>query len=382
MTLDSSRTEVSPRQRPGPWARLYALLVSPKLAIVLLVVVLGCCIAGVTIWRYEEARAVIFSTLWFNALLVLLAVSSATAFFSRMWKRKLTLLSVGMIVFHLSFAGLLGGAAYNSLYRFRGLLRLTEGETLPNGDPRSYDYVERGRFFDFRRLRGETTLHQMHTKYEVDGQDKRAAYDISVGETGSTARETIYITRGIVHDGVRYLPWHEGYSVLLVMTDERGEEIFGGHVPLQSLRQPDGGYVYTSGRSTGAASFRFPPAPEQARAELRVTYRPSSAADRAGEVTFKVRPVGPDGEAGPERSGRVVVGYPFDAGAIKIEPREIRFWVTMEVSVNPGLDLILGSLCAGLGGMALIFVGRMRQGGPRKPARPGTIAAHAGEGLA
>jgi hypothetical protein len=381
----SRSAAASARRAPGSWRRAYAFLVSPRLAIALLVAVLACCVAGVTIWRYEEARNVIFSTLWFNALLVLLAVSSAAAFFSRIWKRKLTLLSVGMIAFHVSFATLLGGVVCNSLFRFRGLMRLTEGETLTNGDPQSYDLVERGRFFDFRTLRGETTLNRVHRKYEVDGMDKHAAYEVTVGEGDAKVTETIYVARGLVHDGVRFLRWHEGFSVLVVMTDPSGEEIYGGHLPLQSLRQADGSYVYASGRRTGAAAFLFPPAPDEPRAELLVTFRPSAVADREGEIGFQVRPLGADGSAGPERTGRVAVGGVFDAGAFKLEPREIRYWVAVDVSRDPGLNVILGSLCSGLGGMVLIFVARLRRGGRRglSPTALGeTIPVRAGEGVA
>ncbi|MBL0277582.1 MAG: hypothetical protein IPQ24_16135 [Anaeromyxobacter sp.] len=60
----------------------------------------------------------IFSTLWFNGLLVLLAVSSAAAFFSRIWKRKASLVQAGMIIFHLSFLAVLGGVVVNSLFHF------------------------------------------------------------------------------------------------------------------------------------------------------------------------------------------------------------------------------------------------------------------------
>ena len=209
------------RQRSAP-ERVFALLTSPKLAIGLLVSILACCVIGVTVLRGERAWALIFSTLWFNALLVLLAVSSGAAFFTRVWRRKLTVVQVGMILFHLSFAAVLGGVVYNSLFHFNGVLRLTEGETLPNGKLESYDVARTGRFFDIQRLRGDTTLVRMHSKYTVDGQNKRAAYEIAVGEGTAKTTGTIYITRDLEHDGVRYLCAKEGYSVLVVMHDKLG----------------------------------------------------------------------------------------------------------------------------------------------------------------
>lgn len=363
MALEETAAAAPPvRRRKTPLQRVHAFLTSPKLAITLLVGVLGCCVVGVTLLRGERAWAVIFSTLWFNALLVLLAVSSATAFFTRIWRRKLTVVSVGMILFHVSFAALLGGVVFNSLFHFRGVLRLTEGETLPNGQVESYDLVERGRFFDLGRLRGETTLVKMHTRYTVDGQDKRAAYEIAVGEGDTTTTGTIYITRDLEHEGVRYLCSKEGYSVLVVMSDKDGNELYGAHVPLQSLRQEDGGYLYATGTAQGPSSFPFPPPPDAPRAELLVSYRPNTVEERAGDVGFQLVPAGGHDAAVTERNGKVAVGAPFDAGDFTLTPREIRYWVGMDVRYDPGQPVILASLCFGLAGMFVTFVGRVRQG--------------------
>jgi cytochrome c biogenesis protein ResB len=351
---------------------VYALLTSPKLAIGLLVAILVCCVVGVTVLREERAWRLIFSTLWFNALLVLLAVSSAAAFFARIWRRKLTVVQVGMIVFHLSFAALLGGVVYNSLFHFNGLIRLTEGETLPNAAPESYDGIEKGRLFDMRRLRGETTLLRMHPKYVVDGQNKRYAYEIAVGEGSRKTTGTIFVTRDLEHDGVRYLCEKEGYSILVVLNDKDGRVLYGAHVPLQSIPQQDGSRLYATGTKTEPQSFPFPP--EQPLAELILTFRPSTVAERQGDVGFHLFPLQPSdaaagaGSHGERRNGEVPVGGEFDAGSYTLTPREIRYWVAMNVRYDPGLSVILGSMCAGLAGMMITFYGRIRQG-PRRSAR-------------
>jgi len=366
-TLEITAAAVPPARRPRSiLQRAHAFLTSPKLAIAVLMGVLGCCVVGVTILRGERAWQLIFSTLWFNALLVLLAVSSAAAFFTRIWRRKLTLVSVGMIVFHVSFAALLGGVVFNGLFHFKGVLRLTEGETLPNGRLESYDVVEHGRFFDLGRLRGETTLVRMHTKYTVDGKDKRAAYEIAVGDGEAKTTGTIYITRDLEHDGVRYLCSKEGYSVLVVMFDKDGRELYGAHVPLQSLKQASGGYLYATGTASGAEAFPYPPPPEEPRAELLLTYRPNSVVEREGDVGFHVLPLGRPGAPTAERTGQVLVGGQFDAGDFTLSPKEIRYWVGMDVRYDPGLTVILASLCLGLGGMVVTFVGRVRQGAAKR----------------
>lgn len=360
-----------PGRRPPSLAqRAYGLLTSPKLAIGILVVVLGCCVVGVTVYREAAAGEVIFSTLWFNGLLVLLAVSSAAAFFSRIWKRKASLVQAGMIIFHLSFLAVLGGVVVNSLFHFKGVLRLTEGETLPNGQAESYDQVEYGRFFDPAWLTGETTLVKMHTGYKVDGDDKRAAYEIAVGEPGDTTTGVIYVTRDLEHDGVRYLCSKEGYSVLVVMTDPDGKDLYGVHVPLQSYRQADGSYLYAAGTQVEAAAFEYPQPPEHPRGTLRVGYWPG-VEPRSGQVSLELRPHGPAGVLAAEKKALLPVGGLLDLGDFKLSPREIRYWVGMDVRYDPGLNTSLAGLCFGLLGMVLTFAGRLRQGGAKRRAAQG-----------
>ena len=363
---DHPAPSAAPGRRPRrPLQQLHAFLVSPRLAIALLVVVLASCLVGVTVFRGAEAGARIFSTLWFNGLLVLLAVSSAPAFFARIWRRRLTVVSLGMILFHLSFAAMLVGIVYNSLYRFRGVMRLTEGETLRNGDRASYDEEEHGRLFDPSRLRGETTLVKMHRNLKVGGENKRAAYELLVTDGAASVQRIIYVTEYLSFEGVRYFCQKEGYSVLLVLSDREGRELFGAHVPLQSIRQADGTFLYAVGTATEAIAFPFPAPPEHPRAEVHLAYWPS-AEGRTGQVDLRVRVLQPSGVLGPEQKGLVPVGARFEAGDLAFAPREIRYWVGVEVRYDPGLVVILTSLSLGLVGMVVTLVGRLRQGGRRR----------------
>jgi hypothetical protein len=334
-------------------------------------------VVGVTVFTPEPAWRLIFNTLWFNGLLSLLAMSSGLTFFGRIWGRRLTIISVGMIIFHVSFMAMLGGVVFNSLFHFKGLLRLTEGETLPNGDPSSYDTIEAGRFFDFARLHGETTLVKMHRGYLVDGQEKRVAYEIAVGE--GTAKETaaIYMTRNLDHLGVRYLVAKEGYSLGIGLQDQQGHDLYAAMVPLQSLPMPNDAILYTTGSSTAPSSFPFPPPPASPVLQLQLGYLPDQAKDRAGTVEFFAWPASAGGDvvAGhaavadggpPVATGKVAVGGTFDVGDYRLEAREVRYWVGMTVRHDPGLMVILTSLWAGLAGMTMTFAGRIWQDAKRE----------------
>jgi hypothetical protein len=403
-----------PRRPRSAGQRLFAVISSPRLAIGLLVAVLACSVAGVTIVKGEQAWAVIFNTLWFNGLLVALALSSGLTFFPRIWGRKPGLISVGMIVFHVCFLAMLGGVVFNSLFHFKGLMRLTEGEVLPNGEASSYDTYEAGRLFDFARLRGETTLLKMHRDYKVDGQDKRAAYEIRVTERDSVTDATIYVTQNLDRDGVRYLVTKEGYSIGVVLLDRQRRPLYSAMVPLQSLPQGPGTILYTTGSSKEPGAFPFPPPPQQAALLLQVAYVPDAQQDRAGRIEFSTWPPGtgavpprgdapaaqagagaraagagsahadqplppgavhpPGGGAPPtgataagQRTGMVAVGATFESGDHLLEASEVRYWVGMTLRRDPGLTLILASLWAGLAGMTMTFVGRIIQDGKRSP---------------
>lgn len=346
--------------------KIHSFLSSYKLAMFLLVVILACCLLGVTVWRGTEAGRLIFGSLWFNGLLVLLVVNVAFCFFSRILGRKLTLVSIGMILFHLSFVAILGGVVYNSLFYFRGLIRLTEGETLSNGDINSYDYSERGRFFDLSKLKGETTLIKMHTRYKVDGDDKRAAYEISVGEEGSKKEGIIYVTKHLDYRGFRYYNDREGYSLLIILYDKLGREIYGGHIPLQSLKQKGDSYLYTTGTKDGPEALPFPQIYMEPLFYLQAAYSPDLIKERAGDVLFQVWPLhSSSDELHGDKAiaeGKAAIGEKFDAGEYGLSAGEIRYWVGMTVRYDPGLPIVLASLWAGLGGMVITTIGRLMKG--------------------
>lgn len=348
--------------------KIYDFLASSKLAMALLVIILACCLLGVTVWRGAEAGRMIFGTLWFNGILVLLVVNVASCFFGRIWGRRLTVVSFGMILFHLSFVVMLLAIAYNSLFYFRGIIRLTEGESLPSSDLQSYDAIDKGRYFSFTRLRGETALIRMHTGYKVSGEDKRAAYEVALGEANSRTQGIIYITHKLAHRGVDYFNEKEGYSLLLMLSDSKGQETYGVHVPLQSIVLGTDKFEYATGYidyEKGVIKkevIPFPAPPERTLFALKIEYVPEKLKERAGHILYEVYPL--DAEGLPVRDkaltkGKAYIGERFKAGNQFIEAKEVRYWVGMMVRYEPGKPILLTSLWVGLAGMITTFIGRV-----------------------
>ena len=344
--------------------KIYDFLASSKLAMGLLVAILVCCVVGVTVWRGAEAGRIIFGTLWFNGILVLLVINVACCFFGRIWGRRVTLISLGMILFHLSFVAILLGVIYNSLFCFRGNIRLTEGEILSSSDPASYDGFDKGRFFSFSRLRGDAALVRVHTDFKIGGEYKRVAYEVAVGERADRKQGLVYITNKLSHHGVDYFNDREGYSILFALSDRSGKPLYAGYGPLQSIPQKDSGFIYTTGFKEGntviAMPVDFPPAPETARFAFQPTYTPSKLKEREGEVEFRLYPLQEMLDlAKPFVKGKTTIGKPLSVGEYLLEAKEVRYWAVMTVRYEPGKPIVLASLWVGLAGMLLTTVGRM-----------------------
>ena len=348
--------------------KIYDFLASAKLAMALLVIILASCLLGVTVWRGPEAGRLIFGALWFIGLLVLLVINVACCFFGRIWGRRVTVVSFGMILFHLSFVCMFLAIVYNSLYYFRGSIRLTEGEVLPSGEVQSYDVVEKGRLFNFSRLQGETSLIKMHTGYKVSGEDKRAAYEVSVGEKEHRKQGIIYITHKLTHRGFDYFNDKEGYSLLIIVTDKQGQDLYGAYVPLQSIRLANDSYVYSTGyKDDGEVKkdvIPYPASPERPYFALQTEYLPSKLKERDGDVQFLLYPLDEDGLPRRDRllaKGKAAIGQTFAAGKYFLTVKEVRYWVGMSVRYEPGQPIVLACLWVGLGGMVVSFIGRIRK---------------------
>lgn len=350
---------------------IFDFLASAKLAMYLLVIILVCCVTGVTVFRDKRSWELIFSTFWFNALLILLVVNVACCFFGRIWGRRVTLVSFGMILFHLSFVTMFLGIVYNSLFYFRATIRLTEGETLRSGDFRSYDNISQGRLFDLTRVKGETSLVKLHVGYKVDGTDKRVAYELAVGEPGMITQGKIYVTRHLYYKGFKYFPDSEGYSLLTILYDATGKELYGAHLPLQSLRQKDESYLYTTGTRDRPGTIMFPQLPLNPLCGLNVSYKADPVKERDGEVAFQVWPlVAADAKKveKPTAEGKAAIGGIFQAGDYALSVKEVRYWTAVAVRHEPGQPIILTSLWVGLFGITLTTLARMFK--KRKAAYP------------
>jgi cytochrome c biogenesis protein ResB len=342
--------------------KIYDFLRSVKLALILLIAILFICLIGAVFLPPQVGLEFIFSSLWFNSLLILLVVNVGFCFFSRIWRRKITPVTLGLILFHLSFVLIFTGIVYNSFFYFYGAMRLSEGETLSNTVPESYDLADWGPFFDHSRLTGMTTFLKLHTHYKVNGSDKGVANEISIHQGNEQEQGFIYVTHHMNYNGLKYFRDRDGFSVLIVLYDKQGRELYGAYIPLQSLPLEEGRYLYTTGTATGPGNIPFPQGPVSPRFNLQVTYYPDPIQDRSGEVYFQMWSLGDEHSIQGDEviaTGKVALGEKLDAGDFALSMNEVRYWARMNIRYDPGLPVILTSLWIGLGGMILTTIARL-----------------------
>lgn len=338
---------------------------SIKLALILLILVFLSSILG-AILPPTLGREIIFSSLWFNSLLVLLTVNilfctlkrvtNLFVFIRGLNSRSFVLL--GSIIFHFSFILLFLGIIYNSLFFFEGGIRLTEGETLSCSDEENYDWIRKGRFFEITKLKdlGEIYFHKLYPSYYVRGDYKGVANKI-VLTAGSNKKEgIIYKNSPLKYKGFEFYREVDGLSPLFVFRDRWGRVLGGAYAPLNAVRRPDGNFNYVGGFPFpqgnpffGLWSAYFPGTKnEKAKVFLEIKQLVSANQDEGEKELFK---------------GKVFLKEMVPVGFFLISVDEIRYWSRFTVIYRPGLSLIFFSFWLALGGISLTTITKIVWGG-------------------
>lgn len=340
--------------------KIYSLLWSTNVALVLLVLVFLACVAGASMPK-SISKEVVYSSVWFNLLLVLLIVNIVFCITKR--TRFLQLSQAGTTIFHLGLVALFFGVVYDHLFFFEGTIRLTEGETLRCDERTSYDGINSGRFFNMRKLRelGDLYFHKLHVSYREGGKERGVASEIVVGtDVRMGEHRVVYVPHPVRYKGFEFYRVNaDGYSPLFVLRDEAGRIYYGAYTALQSIKQKDGTYMYRSGSAAVPERFDFPQAPDlPAIFKLQTAYYPDPKEIRSGEVTFTVwkndqRTRGPSEEL---FSGKAGIGERVKVGRYFLSMDEVRYWTKINISYQPGLPFIFGSFWLTLGGLILNFI--------------------------
>jgi hypothetical protein len=208
----------------------------------------------------------------------------------------------------------------------------------------------------------------MHSDYKVGDKDKRAAYEVEVGDGRDKKKGVIYITHKLTYREFDYFNDKEGYSLLVTLADRQGKVQYGAHMPLQSIPQGANGFRYVTGVKEGDVinpiAVAFPVPPEAPRMGLQLGYTPAKLKEREGEAQFQLYPI--DSKGNPKfdkllAEGKAPIGKSFTTGDFVLSAQEVRYWVGMTVRYEPGKPIVLTSLWVGLAGMLITTIGRIRR---------------------
>lgn len=341
--------------------KFFSLFWSTKVALVLLVLIFLSCVAGVVL-PAEMGKDLVFHSLWFNLLLVLLIVNIVFCIVKRV--QVLRMSNLGSTVFHLGLVALFAGVVYDQLFFFEGAIHLTEGEALGCAERANYDSVKKGRFFQFSKLQelGELYLHKLHIDYSEEGNKLGVANEIAVGEDMHNGkRHFVYVNSPWKYKGFElFRVDNDGYSPLFVLRDGNGTVLAGSYAPLQSIMQEDGTFLYRSGTVSTPGSFKFPQSPRFPDVfRLMATYHPDKIKKMAGEITFQIWPIkpgAPEDEAPELFQGKAAFGERVKAGEYFLSMDEVRYWTTIKIHYSPGLPFIFSSFWIAFGGLVLAAI--------------------------
>jgi len=363
--------------------KFFLFLRSTKFAFVLLVLVLFFSLVG-TILPPALGREIIFSSLWFNFLLVLLTVNilfctlrrvkalrrerrgSAEDAVSSPWtpfvfirgvnSRSFVLL--GSIIFHFSFVLLTLGVSYNQLFFFEGGIRLTEGETLSCSDEQNYDWIKKGKFFSPQKLKdlGELYLHKLYPSYYLKGDYKGVANKIVLRTQNNEKEAIVFVNNPLKYKRFEFYRDVDGYSLLFVFRDRWGRVLDGAYAPLNAVRRADGNFNYVGG-------FPFPPV--NPFFSLWSVYFPETGVitpNEKAKVFLEIKQLGSEIQNEVEKElfkGKAGLKEMVPVGFFFISVDEVRYWSRMKVIHHPGLFLIFFSFWLAFGGISLSTIAKM-----------------------
>ena len=294
----------------------------------------------------------------------------------------------GNILFHLSFALMLVGVAWNTLWSYKGEVIVVEGQAFSNNLTQYDDFSAGGSFTPANLQPFTIWVDRFTAKFETGDVQRGAARvfeaDVRIAHgDGATESATIEVNHPLVVDGTQVHLIGHGYAPVVTVTDPQGNTAYQGPVvflpqdgnftSLGVIKAPDarpnflgfeGFFLPTAVVDEQGPHSVFPDAlaPELfvnvwTGAPRQETGRPESVYSLAKDgleqmktadgkiVTFRIAP----GQA---------IDLP-DGSSLSFD--DWRRWTKLQVSNEPGQWLVIGSVLLAVVGMLLSMYIRPRR---------------------
>ena len=294
----------------------------------------------------------------------------------------------GNILFHLSFALMLVGVAWNTLWAYKGEVIVVEGQAFSNSLTQYDDFSAGGAFRPANLQPFTIWVDTFTAKFETGEVQRGAARvfqaDVRIAHAdGATEDARIEVNHPLVVDGTQVHLIGHGYAPVVTVTDAQGNTAYSGPVvflpqdgnftSLGVIKAPDARPNYL-----GFEGFFLPTAivdemgprsvfPDALAPELFVnvwtgpvreeTGRPESVYSLTKDGLEQMRT--PDGNVVTFRiAPGQVIDLP-DGSSLSFD--DWRRWTKLQVSNEPGLWLVIGSVLLSVLGMMLSMYVRPRR---------------------
>ncbi|MDO5533032.1 MAG: cytochrome c biogenesis protein ResB [Propionibacteriaceae bacterium] len=294
----------------------------------------------------------------------------------------------GNIVFHLSFALMLVGIAWNTLFHYKGEVIVVEGQAFSN-NLTQYDDFTAGAAFSPDKLQPFTVWVDGFTAKFETGEVQRGAArvfeaDVRIAHVdGVDEQARIEVNHPLVVDGTQIHLIGHGYAPEVTVTDPRGDVAYSGPVvflpqdgnftSLGVIKAPDARPEYL-----GFEGFFLPTAvvddqgprsvfPDALAPELFVNVWTGPVRDETGrpESVYSLSKDGLEQMRTPEGAVvtfRIAPGQVIDLpDGSSLAFDDWRRWTKLQVSHEPGQWLVIASVGLAVAGMMLSLYIRPRR---------------------
>jgi len=295
----------------------------------------------------------IYTTPLLYVVLTLLAVNLLVGNFKRfkqIYRVERTLIKaryMGSILFHLSLVLVIVAITANYLYKYDGVLALTEGQRIQD---KSEVYFREflGPLEDAKYDRFSVLLEKVELNRKIEESQATVA-DLAVWTEKNDApeRKAVRINRPLVindleiHYGLTY-----GYSPELVLLDSSDQTLFAGFVRL-ATQNNEGQPLYEDFFVHNESGLH-----------VYMTVEPDSVNIDSSSISVRV-----EREGSQLISSTVIIGDTIQVEGWKIAFPRIRRWCYLNVVENPWLNWVFAGFWSALFGLTMSFVpGVVKQG--------------------
>ncbi len=250
---------------------------------------------------------------------------------------------LGSIIFHLSLVFLLIGVVLNYLYKFEGVLALTEGQSIVENS-NDYTRIYQGPFYSEEYGRFKIKHIAYHPTYIINEKEASAS-EILLQDSPNAPETTVVLTTNypFTYNGLEFhYELQNGYSPEVIVIDSTGKTIFKRFIRLAIQRSKD---------NTIHADYYV-----LKDYNMKITIKATPRQNLIDSTLFNL-----DVEINDNLlyQGTIELNDTISYNGYKLVIPRLRQWCYYHIVKSPFLNLIFGSFWMALFGMTIGLISRV-----------------------